>query len=260
MFSSPEEFLTLAQYKDNIIGGEDIVNLYDKFFCYNKDYADSHILISSYQDFTGEYSEKDYLKLQRNVIDKIEAKREDDFAFFELFSCIISHLFDQTQIQIKSLPKINFDQNFFPLQDFMRLNRVYSYFKVYFDNKFNFHLLKRYNHATEQKLIEQEHNIYHTNFTNDYQSFIVHTNNELHHYNSFSHIIPFYPYDLTFFIYEKENNQDLLSKSDKFVIIKEIAIGMNQLHEHQIFNIGLNEESDQQLDFISQILHILKLK
>lgn len=230
-----------SKINEGSIKKDEFTNFFDNLFSTLKDYTDMSPLKKSYMLFLKEEKEGDLKKLKERIINNIGEyiSSKQYFKIWSLFSNIMHNLLDKTKIQkkitkifenINKTSVISLEDDCINIIGFDQINFKYQ---TSFDKTCKFYQIKKYYDNFPKELIDKEKIIYHTNFkNNNYQSFIVHSNSTL------SNKYPYYPFlKLNSFL----TKPNLFTQVDKIVMIKEIAIGLSELHERYIYHQNLND-------------------
>ncbi|KAK8887454.1 hypothetical protein M9Y10_038499 [Tritrichomonas musculus] len=236
-----------SKINEGSIKKDEFTNFFDNLFLTLKDYTDMSPLKKSYMLFLKEEKESDLKKLKERIINNIGEyiSSKQYFKIWSLFSNIMYNLLDKIKIQkkitkifknVNKISVISLEDDCINIIDFDQINFMHQ---ISFDKTCKLYQIKKYYDNFQKELIDNEKIIYHTNFkNNDYQSFIVHSKSKI------SNKIPYYPFlKLNSFLTKlcHKSQPNLFTQVDKIVMIKEIAIGLSELHEHYIYHQNLND-------------------
>ena len=225
-------------------------NLINRFNCK----TDESSIIKSYQQFLNigadNNNNSQLLAQVKEAIKKCSDKYKTK-CIFHFFSIFVRNFLDQQIISSKMKEKLKIffkTQNItaYEVANIEDINDLNASFKLVFDENAHFYFQKTYNYeifSHHHKIIDDELQIYYTDFSNDkYHSFVVHSNKN--HENNII-LVPYFQFhDLEFFIQKvkKEELKERFSVIDKIVMIKEIAIGLSELHDHFIYHNNLSHK------------------
>lgn len=182
-----------------------------------------------------------------------QIQKENKYFYFEkLLQTILKNLLDQRVFRIYHKLIVSDDDDdiidlsnyYFSVFDLINFSSHIAYTQFVVDREFNFCIEKIYNQNAKKEIIQREKFI----FKESKSKFIVHLLKEI---NDNKVVFPYFPLQGIYYCLYSQKCKINLSLVDRLIIIKEIAIGMNDLnsmkHCHgnlSISSIFLNSNKD----------------
>lgn len=222
-----------------------LVSLFEELYIFMNPYIDKQIQKQTYKKILRTDDENSNIlneKLTLNINNYI--KKKQFYYIQETISEVINEILNQEMIKNNFYEKYILQNmpnettiNFYGFNASINSEDFNSSYSLEVDKNCTFYINKIFHQIVKQESIDKEIQIFQNYLNSDdlnAPNFVIHSN----YYQETNIHIPFFPYQTLHLFLSQKNNH--LTNVDKIVIMKEIAIGLYQLHKNRFFHQNLN--------------------